>query len=368
MGLLRIVLALSVIVGHSGTLVFGYKGVDAFYAVNVFFIVSGFYIALILNEKYTTPETNSIFLFNRVLRLYPVYLIGLALALVEQWHRGNISNLFGFTSTFSLLERFFIYGSNLTMLGQDLLYVFCFDQKGSEGSCVWGGGLSLNPPAWSISVEVVFYAIAPFVLRSRTRTLWFLAIGVTYAVAAALIPVPFVKRFNSVADANTLRYYAFPASFMFFAAGALAYHYIYKRRPLTLPSYPILALIVFALSLTSTALPWWHAVLFALAIPTLFEWTKRSKADRFVGDLSYSVYILHFPILLWVQKFMREPGTTGWPVPGSGNVTAVITVLMAVAVLILVEKPIDRFRQRNAARASRATISQPPCGTLIASP
>lgn len=51
MGFLRLFLALSVIAGHSQSTVFGFNGIGAWYAVQFFFIISGFYMAMVLNEN-----------------------------------------------------------------------------------------------------------------------------------------------------------------------------------------------------------------------------------------------------------------------------------------------------------------------------
>ncbi len=41
MGLLRVILAISVIIGHSEAPLGDYWGIGAFYAVNLFFMISG---------------------------------------------------------------------------------------------------------------------------------------------------------------------------------------------------------------------------------------------------------------------------------------------------------------------------------------
>jgi len=42
-------------------------------AVELFFIISGFYMSLILSEKYNTPDKIVIFYKNRFLKLFPIY-------------------------------------------------------------------------------------------------------------------------------------------------------------------------------------------------------------------------------------------------------------------------------------------------------
>jgi peptidoglycan/LPS O-acetylase OafA/YrhL len=77
MGLFRMIFAISVMINHSYPL-FGYTLLGADIAVRSFFIVSGFYMGLILNEKYIKKRASYwLFLSNRLLRIYPLYLVTL---------------------------------------------------------------------------------------------------------------------------------------------------------------------------------------------------------------------------------------------------------------------------------------------------
>ncbi len=76
MGLFRLYLALSIAFQHSGK-AWGLAGRKA---VEVFFIISGFYMALILTTgKYKEYKT---FIVNRFLRLYPIYSVVAILTLI----------------------------------------------------------------------------------------------------------------------------------------------------------------------------------------------------------------------------------------------------------------------------------------------
>lgn len=73
MGILRFLLAISVVIAHSSS-IFGFDLVGGQIAVQAFFIISGFYMTLILNEKYIgANHSYRLFISNRTLRLYPVY-------------------------------------------------------------------------------------------------------------------------------------------------------------------------------------------------------------------------------------------------------------------------------------------------------
>ena len=82
MGILRFLLATSVIIGHSSP-IYGLSLLDAGLAVRVFFIISGFYMTLILNSKYHVQRGGYwLFVSNRFLRIYPSYLVVLAVSLL----------------------------------------------------------------------------------------------------------------------------------------------------------------------------------------------------------------------------------------------------------------------------------------------
>jgi len=100
MGILRFILALSVVITHS-TSIFGLRGVGGQIAVQAFYIISGFYMTLILNEKYIGVNNSyKLFITNRFLRLYPTYWVVLLLTIiysvfVSVYSNGNDFALFG---------------------------------------------------------------------------------------------------------------------------------------------------------------------------------------------------------------------------------------------------------------------------------
>src|SRR5204863_4150166 len=78
MGALRFILAMSVAYGHAGDFL-GFPLVPGDTAVQCFYAISGFYMALVLNEKYLPQSGYLLFLSNRFLRLFPTYATVLAL-------------------------------------------------------------------------------------------------------------------------------------------------------------------------------------------------------------------------------------------------------------------------------------------------
>jgi peptidoglycan/LPS O-acetylase OafA/YrhL len=103
----------------------------------------------------------------------------------------------------------------------------------------------------------------------------------------------------------------------------------------TLPLWPVDRMIA----------PWLIYTAIACAIPFIFNAFKDVAWDRWVGDLSYPIYLSHLVIIGLVLTF-------NWPMP----VTIAIggTLALSIALLILVDRPMDRWRQMRAKRIPAA--------------
>ena len=121
MGLLRVLLAVSVFMTHApqSGLTRGLRGFGGSNAVELFFLVSGFYIALILDKSYSTRMG---FYKNRVLRLFPIYYIICGLVLIQAVLLPNLrESLFSFPAkalTFGAIANLTFFGSDWLMFSQ----------------------------------------------------------------------------------------------------------------------------------------------------------------------------------------------------------------------------------------------------------
>jgi peptidoglycan/LPS O-acetylase OafA/YrhL len=140
-------------------------------------------------------------------------------------------------------------------------------------------------------------------------------------------------------------YCFFPANFYLFGAGMMAHRsmgWLAKmpaQRRLVISG---IAIVGFALLFLRPLVPgfrnysWAQEIVLAVSLPFMFETTRLLSWDRAVGNLSYSVYLLHEPVISWLGL---KP---------SGIATVAITLPLATAVYVVVERPIDRWRQRRA--------------------
>ena len=79
-GFVALALAMAVLLGHLP--IASYKFISAAAAVQGFYIISGFYMALVLEGKY---KRVGLFYSNRLLRLMPTYFVMMAIAAAALW-------------------------------------------------------------------------------------------------------------------------------------------------------------------------------------------------------------------------------------------------------------------------------------------
>jgi peptidoglycan/LPS O-acetylase OafA/YrhL len=356
MGTLRLLLALWVVVVH-GRGVAGVAVTQAWVAVQVFFIVSGFYMSLILHEKYTGPGSVRFFYGQRLLRLLPPYAAVLLLTLAVSgigwvWSGTALPPLQAWQEygpSLSLSSRVYLAAANLLVLGQAAAHFLGLDP--ATGALYWTPDFTLSQPlvwsflavpqAWSIELELLFYLLAPWLVR-RPLPVLFAALAASLAVRLVCYTV-FDLRF----DPWTYRF--FPNELALFLLGALAYR-LYRSEWRARAAEGLWIWPLFALLLAFTAafpfLPgrgqlkaWPFFVLATFTIPFLFSETKHWQWDRRLGELSYPLYLVHF-LVLWIAEAALPPD---WH-PFLGLVTVTASLAAAVALHLTVVAPLEKWR------------------------
>ena len=204
MGLLRITLALTVVLAHSGSL-FGLTFTGGVVAVEVFFIISGFYMSMILDKKYIGKGSYYLFISNRLLRLYPVYwtilFLTLLVSLITIICSGTLENsilspYITFYNKFSLETLIFLILTNIFLLGQDVVMFLGINPENGNvffTQNFWNTSpqffrFLIVPQAWTLGIELMFYLIAPLLVKRKAQyiiLLIFFSLGIrlyTYVV------------------------------------------------------------------------------------------------------------------------------------------------------------------------------------------
>ncbi len=315
-------------------------------------------MAMILNEKYTTHQTNRAFYGSRLLRIYPIYFMAV---FAEFAILGSVDNgirfFIGRLSTIPTWAGSLYIFSNLTLFGLDVGHWLCIRSL-STGQCIDAGYYSINVAAWSLSVELMFYILAPFIVRKLWRIFAFTLLGGAYLILIGSMKSGAVTLGSMELLKFGLGYTTFPAAILYFGMGALSYHLLYKE--LKIPLAAITVLLLFLLSFTPAILyvPGWLLIVVFLGMPGLFSLTKNLTWDRFIGELSYPAYLFHLPVihaldLFYVKVKASLPSLlTGHAYSGMGRFIfmAVLTLMAATAFLIFIEQPLEKWRQRLSIR------------------
>jgi peptidoglycan/LPS O-acetylase OafA/YrhL len=369
-GLIRFLLAAAVVITHSRP-VFGLTLTGGLVSVQAFFIISGFYMALILKEKYTGLGAYKTFLVNRFLRLYPGYYIvmlayslPLVVVLIQHRNFGPFNAYAEYANELPFSSLLFPIFANLAIFGQDVIMFLKFSSDSHAlqfTTTFWTSTPRVHqflvlPQAWSLAIELTFYLLVPFIVRLKTIYL----IGLTGVSLLLRLFMFSVLGLNT--DPWTGRF--FPTELALFLFGVLSYRLGSGYRLLKIPTivpkiafYSCVLLIVFFPQVQLNE--WIFYAYLILAIPMIFDWTKKNRFDRIIGDLSYPIYISHL-LVLWVLAAKIFYDSIG------DRYIAICTIAGSVVVSIMVNmitKPIEEYRQRRV--RSRETTSGLPAKRVV---
>ncbi|MBO9712578.1 acyltransferase [Sphingomonas sp.] len=267
----------------------GIATIPGYLAVDLFFVLSGFVIAARYGPLLADGMTLADFWRSRLVRLYPLYLAGLALGIVAQasiaW-RGEAGALSPAGGVAAL-------GFGLVLL-PDPFHKTLFP---------------LNGTAWSLFFELLVNLVFATTLH-RLGSRWLVAIAATAALILAMTVHP-PDCFNIGWD-----WKSFPGGLMratgAFAAGMLVFRWASTaRRPETTAAVlPLLAMAAPILLLPHRAD--WQLLVVVLLFPVLVAWAARVEpparlrgAFLRAGDLSYAIYAINLPLLEAFRPLIR---------------------------------------------------------------
>ncbi|MEU3538340.1 acyltransferase family protein [Streptomyces paromomycinus] len=239
----------------------------------------------------------------------------------------------------------------------------------------WAPHLALNAcfnsPSWSISCEVFFYALFPLLIaaarRLPARRLG--AVWTVLAVAVLSLPLPALAVGGPVlgrdiplsAESVWLCYFFPPARLAEFALGIVTARLLRAGRWPRVPRTVLLLSCAAAAALTPfLPAPFRFGALGAVPLTLLIAHLARADAEGRsglaarpalirLGEASYALYILHWPLLLTVRQLLGEDRAFGVPA-GLVLVTACALLAQGTALLAhrFVERPLaQRFSRRH---------------------
>jgi len=302
--------------------------------VDVFFVISGFLITLILLKQLARTETIALgrFYANRALRLYPPLLVVVLFTVVVGVFPGQ-----------SLGES--LKGAAIALLYLGNIYMTV------TGS--WLGDLSHT---WSLAMEEQFYLVWPAILlllyRKRARV---------PAIATGLFLIAGLMLVGWMLTGDEMQFNPLTRGVGLVIGCALAV--LTRENHWYSPALSTAGAIVFVAALvlvTAGYLP--HLAMTPIAVLSVAPIVLQLAYGRglptrvlslppvvYLGVISYEIYLWHYPIL---AVLFRGTALPGWAIAGVGIAA---TLILSVATHRYISAPVLRWRDRRRGRAAPAS-------------
>ena len=299
-----------------------------FIGVDVFFVISGFLITGIIARELESQRFSLLsFYHRRVRRIFPALIVVLSAALALGW-------LWMLPAAYTKLSADVFASAAFSANIALLLQSGYFDIESAKKPLLH---------LWSLGIEEQFYLVWPLILmlaaRLRLNLLWVTAsIGiVSFVLNVALIRTDPVATF----------YLPFTRAFELLAGAALACAWGRLSQDVTASNWRagagiVLIAIAAAVLDTHSAFPGWWALLpvagAALLLSAPGAWACRhwlaSPPMAWIGQISYPLYLWHWPLLVFFAIIKFEPLTLV-----ERELVLLLSALLAWATYWFIERP-----------------------------
>jgi len=286
------------------------------YGVDIFFVLSGFVISYAYEGWFTRRlGLNDIyrFLTYRFARIYPVHLVTFVFMNVLFMLRALTSGIHGLPERYDLVTLL----SSLTLTHD------------------WIPGCQTpNMPAWSVSAEWFAYILFPLLCLILARTRWLILVYLATGLGLALF-----QPFGTYGPAHVLSG---------FLVGMAAYR---LWESISLVRFPRITGLLVGVSIMfwgssaeppmATGLVFFSVLVIALADPEDFLGRTLSlPAAMYLGEISYSLYMVHWPVRVVIRYGLDTIGLLSSTPPAIlVSMYVVATFAVAVASYHCVEIP-----------------------------
>jgi peptidoglycan/LPS O-acetylase OafA/YrhL len=278
---------------------------DGAFAVDIFVIVSGFVIFLLLDTQKATYQQ---FVLRRYFRLFPLFIalfiVSIPISRLSMWNASHAAQ-------YLTPEQAIVLGETMTSWWQNLythipLHLLLLHGTVPESFLADAPGAFLIP-AWSVSLEWQFYLLAPLAYKMATSSSRF--------VQLALLGICALMYVGARSFAPGVNYgAALPFHIEYFVLGGASY-FLYKRRSrMEQPNaWFVLTGSISAILLATHGPSWaipiglWFAFL-GVILEQPSSLTSRATSliftnalSQHLGKISYSIYLSHILVITFMQ-------------------------------------------------------------------
>lgn len=317
-------------------------------AVDFFFMLSGFVISYAYDNRWNTMGLKDFFI-RRLVRLQPMIIIGSLIGASLFYFQYSPDLGWGEIAETPLWKVILvmIIGMTVFPVGKSL------DIRG------WGEMHPLNGPSWSLFYEYIANIVYALILRRLSKLvliiLMIVAAGFTIHLAFTNPNGDIIGGW-SIDDSTQLKIGFTRLAFPFIAGIVLAKTLKLKFTPKAFFTTSILLVTVLAFPrLGGTTAHWQNALYECFALMIVFPliiWfaaggkvigKTANKVCKFLGDISYPLYITHFPIAYvfyaWVVNG-KNTMETSWL---QGLLTVIVSIIIAYISMKYYDIPVRKW-------------------------
>ncbi|MFO0935292.1 MAG: acyltransferase [Gemmataceae bacterium] len=264
--------------------------------VHFFFILSGFCIALsVKGRKFETKQEWTDYFSRRVWRILPLYFLAIAFSvcILLAVHHDVV----------------------LKQLSIEIIGNLLFLQTSKMATPYWFAPAAENGPLWSISFEVFYYALLPFVYVLKRKYFYRFRTSTNFAILLALSMLAY--GISKVVFIPWLLFFSFfPLWFLGYYSG-----YLYLKKEHHYPLFLMVAVTFIGLYCVSNVYKVNYlkslstAMLLAVAFHVYCHQTSFStprliepivKFFSIIGAGSYAIYVMHFPFIRLMTDYQVD--------------------------------------------------------------
>jgi peptidoglycan/LPS O-acetylase OafA/YrhL len=310
--------------------------------VDLFFLISGYVITYVYGAKITNFSDYFEFLQKRVARLWPLHMVTLI-----------IFTMFYFAALAVGVKIGTMPDISVSCLVKTAIMLHAI---------VHCEGAPVNPVSWSISAEMVMYAVFPLIYLTLARNKWTATAGIV-AATLSLAAMSWTLHAHEWTESYPL-VRALPS----FTFGVCLFRIVSqypgptaKQRPLMLFLLSASVLIMFYVMMNNgSALTILACICATCTFSAYIDRTTTTnaalRAAAGMGRLTYSIYMIHLLIVTVFVNVISDKllKLSGWPMALVILATYLLVVCLSFATYSWIEMPLRRALSPSSVASKRA--------------